>query len=363
MAKRIAGRVVSILLLTSVFTHTVYSQRREVSPRTGTSDKRIGRTQTRSRAPAERARTSQPNAARSAPRLARPQPRPRLPNGFPLNEADQKQIDTILKFWEVNSAKVKTFQCEYRRMEYDPVMGPKVDPAKIAIGTAKYSNPDKILIEDKQVFGFQPPKKKGDKKFKRLPDEHIQHWLCNGQSVIVKDYRNKTLLETVLPPNLRGKAIATGPLPFMFGAKAKTMKERYWIREVVPKGKANRTDYHIEAIPKHKNDAANYEKIYIVLRRVSKDQILPIHMEATLRSIKKLDANGRQRIVGRRYDRYLFKNHRVNDARDRIAQFAGYFAKPKLEKGWKKDVRDWNGNPLHGNVANRKRASAQPQKR
>ena len=361
MAKRTAGCVVSILLITSVVGSSLSAQRREIPQRNSRPNQRIDRTQSRSRTPAPQAKAPNRNAARMAPKLA--PARPRQPEGFPLNEADQKKIDTILKFWEINSAKVKTFQCDYMRKEYDPVMGPKSDFAKVALGTAKFSNPDKILIEDKQVFGYQPPKKKGDKKHKLLSQEHIQHWLCDGKSVVVKDYRNKTLLETVLPPNLRGKAIATGPLPFMFGSKAKTMKERYWIREVAAKGEANRTDYHIEAIPKNKKDAANYEKIYIVLRRVSKDQILPVKMKVTLRSIRNAGADGRQRKVGERFDEYVFKNHRVNDARDRIAQFAGYFAKPKLEKGWKKDVRDWNGNPIHGNVANRKNPATRPRKR
>ena len=38
-----------------------------------------------------------------------------------------------------------------------------------------------------------------------------------------------------LPKEMQGEAIADGPVPFIFGAKADKMKQRYWIRDVTPK--------------------------------------------------------------------------------------------------------------------------------
>ena len=35
-------------------------------------------------------------------------------------------------------------------------------------------------------------------------------------------------------PEMQGQSIGDGPLPFLFGAKADTMKSRYWIREITP---------------------------------------------------------------------------------------------------------------------------------
>ena len=38
-----------------------------------------------------------------------------------------------------------------------------------------------------------------------------------------------------MPPELQGKAIVDGPLPFLFGADAQKLKQRYYLRIITPR--------------------------------------------------------------------------------------------------------------------------------
>ena len=61
---------------------------------------------------------------------------------------------------------------------------------------------------------------------------------------------------TRLPPELQGKAIVDGPLPFLFGAKAETIKARYWIRVLPETGNGK---FWLEAVPKSRQDVQNFK--------------------------------------------------------------------------------------------------------
>jgi hypothetical protein len=53
-------------------------------------------------------------------------------------------------------------------------------------------------------------------------------------------------------------------LPFVFGAKADTLKKRYWMRIITP---PNATDQMwLEALPRFQADAANFSKVELILR-------------------------------------------------------------------------------------------------
>jgi TIGR03009 family protein len=279
---------------------------------------------------------------------------PQQPPGFPLSPERQKRVDDILTFWEKQTAEIKTFQCEYVREEYDPVMGPRNAPEKIIQGIIKYAAPDKGLMEDREVKGYVPPEKKGDAEYRPLPDAFGQYWLCDGLSVFLKDFRKKVLTETKLPLELRGKAIAEGPLPFVFGAKAEAMKKRFWIREVTPDNNPG-GEYFLEVLPKEREDAANYEKIVVILDRKTNQQLLPRAMRVTIRrhSVQR----GEKAYYVDRYDDYHFavESRRVNDPRDRVKGFFQAFVQPDVPADWKREVRDWNMNPIHTPVASQKR--------
>ncbi len=43
------------------------------------------------------------------------------PAWFPLPQAQSQHVEKVLDYWQQRSAKVKTFQCKFRRWKYDPV--------------------------------------------------------------------------------------------------------------------------------------------------------------------------------------------------------------------------------------------------
>jgi len=90
-----------------------------------------------------------------------------------------------------------------------------------------------------------------------------EHWVCNGSSIYEFRHAEKQLRETKLPPELQGKAISDGPLPFVFGAKADTLKKRYWMRIITPPNVQGQS--WLEARPRFQADAANFSKVELIL--------------------------------------------------------------------------------------------------
>jgi TIGR03009 family protein len=91
-----------------------------------------------------------------------------------------------------------------------------------------------------------------------------EHWVCNGASIYEFRHVEKQLRETKLPPEMQGKAISDGPLPFVFGAKAETLKKRYWMRIVTPPSVQGQI--WLEARPRFQADAANFSKVELMLQ-------------------------------------------------------------------------------------------------
>ncbi len=61
-----------------------------------------------------------------------------------------------------------------------------------------------------------------------------EYWTCNGKSIFQVDAKKKQIIEQPIPAELQGKSITDGPLPFVFGAKADTLRKRYFMRIVTP---------------------------------------------------------------------------------------------------------------------------------
>ena len=95
-------------------------------------------------------------------------------------------------------------------------------------------------------------------KFTADPEELNEHWVCDGKSIFEFEGRKKQLIQRELPPEMRGKQIVEGPLPFLFRVCAEMIKVRYWIRAILPppmKGAVT-----LEAEPKTREDAANFRR-------------------------------------------------------------------------------------------------------
>jgi TIGR03009 family protein len=290
-----------------------------------------------------------PQRRQSAPRVARQpatqpqlltQPRPTappagvapqamMPAGFPLTAPDQARVDQILDYWEHHTSKIKTYQCKFIRENYDFVFGEKSKPKSIDVGTIRYNAPDKGLMRVDKTYDYNPKATDPKQRYVQQDVQFGEYWVCDGESVYQFDARTKVLTETKLAPDMRGKAIGDGPLPFLFGAKAETMKQRYWIREVTPKDNPQ-AEYFLEATPKRQEDAANFDRLLVRLA-VDKEQLVPRAMQVDKKQAK---------VV------YQFQDHTANDTLHRVQGFLDSFVRPKTPLGWTKVVEDWNGTPL-----------------
>jgi TIGR03009 family protein len=247
-----------------------------------------------------------------------PQFAPRAP--FTLTRAHAEFLDKVLKHWEKESDKVKTFQCEFIRYDYDPIWGPRNpnQPKTESDGQLKYAKPDKAMFHIKEIRHFVKPQRPGNRIIYQAKEgEFGEHWVCSGTSIWQYNFKKSQLIEHQLPPEMRGTAISNGPLPFLFGAKAADMKARYWMRVITPAGVKNQI--WLEAFPKHRQDRANYERVELIL---DLNSFLPKALQVYL-------PNKKNRTV------YSFYKTKINDP---LGFFKADFSKPKLPRGWQKVV-------------------------
>lgn len=265
-----------------------------------------------------------------------------------MNAAERKWVDDILQYWEQRSDKVKVFECRFRRWDYD---GGWVDPASgrrhprtFAEGSIKYAQPDKGLYHVEKLVAVMPPKAAGEKTQEVVQNPELgEHWVCDGEKIFSFEANKKQVTVNPLPAEMRGKAIADGPLPFMFGAKAQTIKARYWIRCLVaaPEDKSKVNKYWLEAVPKSRQDAQNFKMVRIVL---DQEEYLPESLEIFAPNYDPPRNDARQS--------YLFLNRTAKDdatLKDLIGKglfgpFLREFYEPRVPTGWTKVVQNENGN-------------------
>lgn len=263
------------------------------------------------RASAQAADRSPPASPRH--RIARNRP-PVADAPFQLTPQEQARVDQVLQLWEKESQKIKTFRCPFERLEYDPVFlaGGEKTPVTKSRGQLKYAKPDKGLFRIDTITRYNAKMGTWEKS-----DEAGEYWVCDGKAVYEFNALKKQLIVRELPPELQGKAIADGPLPFLFSADARKLKQRYFIRIT------NVTDSEIwlQAFPRFQRDAANYRQVELILNR---EQFLPSALQVHA-------PNGKNRTV------YLFQiaQAKVNDPLER---FIGVFQQPRTPYGWKKVV-------------------------
>jgi len=194
---------------------------------------------------------------------------------FFLTPEQQAEVDRILTAWEKHTSGVRTFDCKFVRFQYDEVFGKAGQPMFEEKGEIKYASPDKATF--------------------RVLSERPEHWICDGKSIFVYNYQKKQISEYRLPPELQGSAIADGPIPFLFGAKAESLKKRYFLRVIPEYSRAG--EVWIQAFPRRQQDAANFHHAEVIL---ATEKMLPS-------AIQLHDPNnGKSRTV------YKFDSPRIN---------------------------------------------------
>lgn len=267
-----------------------------------------------------------------------------------LTPEHNKYVDEILKFWESRSDSIEQYKCEFVRFEFDPIFGPKdpQTPKTWSTGTIQYGKPDKGLFKIAQIKNYAPPENPEGKPTYEIDKEAIgEHWVCDGKRIFEFDTRAKRVIERPLPPEMHGKAITDGPLPFLFGAKADKIKSRYWIHAITPPNVKGQ--YWLEAAPKMREDAGNFSKVTII---IDEKEFLPEGIRVYAPNAEK--GGGRVEYAFSKREVYGKKSTlQMNLAKLNV--FQSEFYEPKVPFGWKK-VTD---NALLGDVNSPQNGGAQ----
>jgi TIGR03009 family protein len=251
-----------------------------------------------------------------------------VPNGpqapaapFQLTPIEQQFVFQTLQMWEQQSSQVNTFNAEFERWEYDAVWGPgKEIPLIKSTGSLSYSKPDKGSFKIDKISRWtktDPKNSAADAPGDWIPqpNEIGEHWVCDGKAIYEYNHREKQLVVTTIPEDMRGKSIVDGPLPFLFGAEANKLNERYWIRTK----QSAPAEIWLEAFPRWQSDAANYNSVDVMLdRKTMQPKAIQVHLPG-----------GAQRHV------YMFKDARINE-KNLGSLFFGLFSSPRTPIGWTK---------------------------
>ncbi len=255
---------------------------------------------------------------------------PAQPTWIPLNPTHTAYVDKVLGYWEYKSSQTKRYRCTFKRFEYDPVFGPPEKANTYSEGVVKYSAPDKGLFRVDRQLQYQAPRNAGEEPTYVESKGQGEHWICDGHWIYSFDQGRKKLLQSELPPEMRGKAIANGPLPFLFNAKADEIKQRFWVRVVTPP--EMKSEYWLEAVPKKQEDAASFKMVHVIIDAAD---YLP----------KAMVIYDRNYIQGKRPTRtsFQFEKREVNFSIlvDQLNPFHREFHEPSVPSGWVKEIHKW----------------------
>ncbi|MBM4002879.1 MAG: hypothetical protein FJ295_06255 [Planctomycetes bacterium] len=217
------------------------------------------------------------DGARSADAPKGVDARPRQPKWFPLAADEQAYVDDVLKVWEQQSSKIQHFRCSFVRFRYDPAFGPyetaadgrngKLHPAELHRGVIYYQSPNKGMIRVDKVEKNNLQAGSSSDRWEPM-NAAGEYWMCNGKALFFLNHADKTLVESPIPAGMQGKDIVNSPLPFVFGARAGQVKDRFWIR---PLAAETDNEARLEFVPRTSADAPNYKRVQVILEEQNKE--------------------------------------------------------------------------------------------
>jgi TIGR03009 family protein len=177
---------------------------------------------------------------------------PPVPPGFDLTKDEQDDLDKLLNAWEKRGDGIKSFECTFTRLLYRQEGGHGDKPKAVEKGELKYAAPDKGFFVVESSSPSQP--------------EMAEKWVCDGRSIFRYDFVKQRVIEYPLPPEMHGKKITEGPLPFLFGAEASKLKQRYFLKVVPPPAGQGGQQVWLVAKPRFREDAQNFSAAEMILK-------------------------------------------------------------------------------------------------
>ncbi len=223
---------------------------------------------------------------------------------FVLSPPEAAALDNLLNDWEKRNKQIHLLESKFFRWKYDSVFGGNQPPAPEE-GILKFAAPDKGLM-----------------KIEAKDPKQSEQWLCDGKSIFHWDYSASVVTEYVMPPELQGKGIGDGPLPFVFGVEAQKLKQRYFMRIITPPNVQN--EVWLEAYPRFQQQAAEFSKVQVILQIAGGTKALLPY------AIQIYEPNGKDRKV------YQLQNPSINPRAPFLGGliFGGDWTKPSIGIGW-----------------------------
>lgn len=172
-----------------------------------------------------------------------------MPAPFVLSAQEQAQTDGVLTRWEKFSTAIQTFEADFSRIMYKRSFDSANLERTDERGELRYEAPDHGMFSVSKTGG-----------------EPSEKWLCDGVSVFEYKFSQKQIDQYTLPPEMRGKGITQGPLPFLFGASVEELKRRYYLRQIQPtEDLARPGQVWIEAFPRTSEDASEFQRAVMII--------------------------------------------------------------------------------------------------
>ncbi len=222
---------------------------------------------------------------------------------FVLSPPEAKALENLLTDWEKRNKEIHVLESDFYRWKYDAVFG-NGNPPPPEKGILKFAAPDKGLM-----------------KIEAKDPKQSEQWVCDGKSIYHFDYPAKLVTEYVMPPELQGKGIGDGPLPFVFGIEAQKLKQRYFMRIITPRNVQN--EVWLEAYPRYQQQAAEFSRVEVILQISGPTKALLPY------AIQVFSPNGKDHTV------YQLQNPSINPSILREV-LAGHWWEPSIPYDWKK---------------------------
>ncbi|MFI5456473.1 MAG: outer membrane lipoprotein-sorting protein [Isosphaerales bacterium] len=177
-------------------------------------------------------------------------------------------MDNLLKLWERQSAKLKTLEVSIYRVDKNPAWW---DEEEHYLGHAAFRSPQLAYLDFRKVkmHAEVDPKDKNkkrmapNKKDGQIESTPYQTIICTGAEVWDYHYDVKQIVIFTLDKDAQKRALAEGPLPFLFNMKAMEAKERY---EMVLVGQDEK-NYLVKIKPLLQQEQERYSCAWIYLNR------------------------------------------------------------------------------------------------